>query len=256
VKTLIVLPTYNEADNIVEVLRRARAAAPAADVLVVDDASPDGTADLAETWAAEHDGVDGTGRVQVLRRSGKSGLGSAYKAGFATGLDQGYDVLVEMDCDLQHDPAVLPALIHPIEDGADLVIGSRYVQGGGAPNREASRTLLSRAGNVYAAAVLGLRVRDVSSGFRAFSAAALRRIDLDDVESDGFGFQIEMVYHLARAGARVVEVPIIFGDREAGESKMEGRIVIEALGLITGWAVRDRVVSPLRQRATGRSSTS
>src|SRR4051812_36911638 len=129
-----------------------------------------------------------------------------------------------------------------------VTIGSRYVEGGGAPDRELSRTLLSRAGNIYAAAVLGLRVRDVSSGFRAFSAAALRRIDLDAVESDGFGFQIEMVYHLARAGARVVEVPIIFADREAGESKMESRIVVEALGLITGWAVRDRVVTPLRQR--------
>jgi dolichol-phosphate mannosyltransferase len=252
VKTLIVLPTYNEADNIAEVLRRAHEAVPTADVLVVDDGSPDGTADLAEKWGAEHGGVGpGSGRVRVLRRAAKSGLGSAYKAGFRTGLDQGYDVLVEMDCDLQHDPSVLPALIHPVEDGADLVIGSRYVQGGGAPNREPSRTLLSRAGNVYAAAVLGLRVRDVSSGFRAFSAAALRRIDLDQVEADGFGFQIEMVYHLARAGARVVEVPIVFGDREAGESKMEGRIVVEALGLITGWAVRDRVVGPIRQRVTG-----
>jgi dolichol-phosphate mannosyltransferase len=243
VKTLIVLPTYNEADNVVEVLRQARAAAPDADVLVVDDGSPDGTADLAEKWGAEH------GQVQVMRRTEKNGLGAAYKAGFRAGLAQGYDVLVEMDCDLQHDPSVLPALIHPIEDGADLAIGSRYVQGGGAPTREASRTLISRVGNVYAASVLGLRVRDVSSGFRAFSAEALRRIDLDQVEADGFGFQIEMVYHLARSGARVVEVPIIFGDREAGESKMESRIVVEALGLITGWAVRDRVVKPLRQRA-------
>jgi dolichol-phosphate mannosyltransferase len=249
VKTLIVLPTYNEADNILEVLRRAREAAPGADVLVVDDGSPDGTADLAEKWGAQHGGV------QVLRRAAKSGLGSAYKAGFAAGLEQGYDVLVEMDCDLQHDPSVLPALIHPVEDGADLVIGSRYVQGGGAPNREPTRQLLSRAGNVYAAAVLGLRVRDVSSGFRAFSAKTLRRIDLADVEADGFGFQIEMVYHLARAGARVVEVPIIFGDREAGESKMESRIVVEALGLITGWAMRDRVVTPLKKRIAGRGPT-
>ena len=195
-KTLIVLPTYNEADNIVEALRRAREAAPEADALVVDDGSPDGTADIAEKWGAEHGGV------QVLRREAKSGLGSAYKAGFALGLDQGYDVLVEMDSDLQHDPAVLPALIHPIADGAELVIGSRYVQGGGAPNREASRQLLSRAGNVYAALVLGLKVRDVSSGYRAYSAEGLRRIDLSKIEADGFGFQIEMVYHLAPAGAR------------------------------------------------------
>jgi dolichol-phosphate mannosyltransferase len=242
VKTLIVVPTYNEAENICEAMRRARAAAPEADILVVDDGSPDGTADLAEKWGEQHGGV------QVMRRQGKGGLGSAYKAGFRSGLEQGYDVIVEMDSDLQHDPAVLPALIHPVEDGADLVIGSRYVQGGGAPDRELSRTLLSRVGNIYAAAVLGLRVRDVSSGFRAFSATALRRIDLDAVESDGFGFQIEMVYHLARTGARVVEVPIIFADREAGESKMESKIVVEALGLITGWAVRDRVVTPLRQR--------
>jgi dolichol-phosphate mannosyltransferase len=242
VKTLIVLPTYNEADNIVEALRRAREAAPEADALVVDDGSPDGTADIAEKWGAEHGGV------QVLRRAAKSGLGSAYKAGFALGLEQGYDVLVEMDSDLQHDPAVLPALIHPVEDGADLVIGSRYVQGGGAPNREATRQLLSRAGNVYAALVLGLKVRDVSSGYRAYSAEGLRRIDMAKIEADGFGFQIEMVYHLAQAGARVVEVPIIFHEREHGTSKMESRIVLEALGLITGWAVQDRVVDPVKRR--------
>src|SRR4051812_32490327 len=161
---MVVLPTYNEAENILVVLDKIREASSELDVLVVDDGSPDGTADLAEKWGAEN------GSVQVLRRTEKSGLGSAYRAGFAEGLRQGYDILIEMDSDLQHDPAMLPALVHAVEDGADLAIGSRYVPGGSVPGWKKSRRFISQGGNIYAAMVLGLHVRDLTAGFRAYSA--------------------------------------------------------------------------------------
>jgi len=238
-KPLVVLPTYNEAENITEVLDLVRAAVPEADVLVVDDASPDGTAELAERWGRQHGGV------QVLRRAGKMGLGSAYRAGFARGLEQGYGVLVEMDSDLQHDPAMLPALIHAVEDGADLAIGSRYVPGGQVPGWTWSRRFISQGGNLYAAVVLGMHVRDSTAGFRAYSADALRRLDLEAIRADGYGFQIEMAYSVSRQGGRIVEVPITFGDRQRGTSKMSGRIVVEALLLVTWWGVRDRLLAPL-----------
>jgi len=240
-KPLVVLPTYNEAENILEVLQRVREAAPQADVLVIDDGSPDGTADMAERWGVEHGGG-----VQVLRRAEKSGLGSAYRAGFAAGLDQGYQILIEMDSDLQHDPAMLPALIHAVEDGADLAIGSRYVPGGEIPGWKFSRRMISQAGNVYAGLVLGLQVRDATAGFRAYRDDALRRIDLQDIKADGYGFQIEMAYSVKRNGGRIVEVPITFGERERGESKMSSRIVFEALWLVTWWGLRDRVFKPVR----------
>ncbi len=236
-KPLIVLPTYNEAENILEVLERVREAVPEADVLVVDDGSPDGTADLAEGWGREHGGG-----VSVLRRASKSGLGSAYRAGFAQGLDLGYDALVEMDSDLQHDPAALPALLSAVDSGADLAIGSRYVPGGAIPDWPKHREYLSRGGNRYAAFLLGLQVRDATAGFRCYSAAMLSRIDLDQVAADGYGFQIEMAYAVARRGGRIVEVPIRFTDRVRGTSKMSGKIVFEALGLVTWWAIRDRVL--------------
>jgi dolichol-phosphate mannosyltransferase len=238
-KPLVVLPTYNEAENIIEVLSRARAAAPEADLLVVDDGSPDGTGDLAEKWGAEHGGV------QVLRRAAKSGLGSAYRAGFALGLEQGYDVLIEMDSDLQHDPAMLPALIHAVGDGADLAIGSRYVPGGQVPEWKLSRRMISQGGNLYAGTVLGMHVRDATAGFRAYSAAALRQIDLPTIRADGYGFQIEMAYSVNGNGGRIVEVPITFGERQRGASKMSSRIVVEALVLVTWWGVRDRVLRPV-----------
>lgn len=241
VKPLVVLPTYNEAANIVEVLELVRAAVPEADVLVVDDGSPDGTADLAEGWGADHGGV------AVLRRSGKQGLGSAYRAGFARGLEEGYGVLVEMDSDLQHDPAMLPALIHAVDDGADLAIGSRYVPGGAVPGWKLSRRVISQGGNIYAALVLGMHVRDATAGFRAYSADALRGIDLGNIRADGYGFQIEMAYTVDRNGGRIVEVPITFGERTRGESKMATRIVVEALLLVTWWGLRDRVVRPVRR---------
>jgi glycosyltransferase involved in cell wall biosynthesis len=242
VKPLIVLPTYNEAENIVEVLERVREAVPEADVLVVDDGSPDGTADLAERWGAAHGGG-----VAVLRRASKSGLGSAYRAGFAVGLAQGYDALIEMDSDLSHDPAALPALISAVDNGADLAIGSRYVPGGAIPAWPKHREWLSRGGNRYAALLLGLQVRDATAGFRCYAASMLSRIDLEDVAADGYGFQIEMAYAVAGRGGRIVEVPITFTDRVRGTSKMSGRIVVEALVLVTWWAVRDRVLRRTRR---------
>ncbi len=235
-RTLVVLPTYQEADNIAEVLRQLRAAVPSADVLVVDDSSPDGTAAMAKAIAHE------LGHIDVLVRPGKSGLGSAYRAGFTEGLARGYDVLVEMDSDLSHDPARLPALLRAVDAGADLALGSRYVPGGLIPNWPFHRRFLSRAGNRYAAAVLGLAVRDATSGFRAYRADALRRIDLGSVRADGYGFQIEMAYRVVAAGGEIVELPIEFVDREKGTSKMSFRIIAEALLLVTWWGIRDRVV--------------
>ncbi|MCB1007135.1 MAG: polyprenol monophosphomannose synthase [Acidimicrobiales bacterium] len=241
-RALIVLPTYNEAENIDEVLRRTRAAVPDADVLVVDDGSPDGTADLADALGDE------LGRVQVMRRTEKNGLGAAYRAGFRWGLDEGYEALVEMDSDLSHDPAALPTLLTALDLAADLVIGSRYVPGGSIPEWSWHRRALSRWGNRYAAGLLGLAVNDATAGYRAYRASMLRQIDLDQVVADGYGFQIEMTYQVVERGGRIVEVPIAFTDRVRGTSKMSGRIVVEALGLVTWWAVRDRLLGGARRR--------
>jgi dolichol-phosphate mannosyltransferase len=230
VRPLVVLPTYNEASNVEEALRRVRAAAPMADVLVVDDGSPDGTADLAESLDRQ------LGGIFVLRRAAKSGLGNAYRAGFRWGLERGYDAFVEMDADLSHDPAAVPDLLAGLED-ANLVIGSRYVPGGSIPAWGLHRRLLSEVGNRYAALMLGMTVKDLTSGFRAYDSGTLRAIDLDAVRSDGYGFQIEMAYQASRAGRRMVEVPIRFVDRERGESKMSMRIVVEALLLVTQWGL-------------------
>jgi len=236
VRPLVVLPTYNEALNIEEVLGKVRAAVPDAQILVVDDGSPDGTADLAEELGRE------LGNVSVLRRPAKAGLGSAYRAGFREGIARGLDVMIEMDSDLSHDPAALPALLAAIDDGADLVIGSRYVPGGTIPNWRLHRRLLSRWGNRYAGFVLALPVRDATAGYRAYRAEALSKIDLDAVKADGYGFQIEMAYAVRRNGGRIVEVPISFKDRVRGTSKMSGKIVVEALALVTWWGIRDRIL--------------
>jgi len=236
VRPLVVLPTYNEALNIAEVLGKVRAAVPDAQILVVDDGSPDGTADLAEELGRD------LGNVSVLRRPGKAGLGSAYRAGFREGLARGLDVMIEMDSDLSHDPAALPSLLAAIDDGADLVIGSRYVPGGTIPNWRLHRRILSRWGNRYAGLVLGLPVHDATAGYRAYRAEALSKIDLDAVKADGYGFQIEMAYAVQRNGGRIVEVPISFKDRVRGTSKMSGKIIVEALALVTWWGIRDRVL--------------
>ncbi|HLI15376.1 MAG TPA: polyprenol monophosphomannose synthase [Acidimicrobiales bacterium] len=244
-RVLVVLPTYNERENITEVLQAVRAALPEADVLVVDDSSPDGTAELAEKAAAE------LGGIEVLSRPAKEGLGPAYRAGFALGLARGYDAFVEMDSDFSHDPAALPALVAPIERGAGLVVGSRYVAGGEIPNWSWSRRLLSRLGNYYAKAVLALGVEDSTSGFRVYAADVLRAIDLASVRADGYGFQIEMTYRALRAGARVVEVPIRFVDRVEGTSKMSLHTVVEALALVTAFGLR-RLVPRRRRRSSAR----
>jgi dolichol-phosphate mannosyltransferase len=208
------------------VLHLVRQVEPTADVLVVDDGSPDGTADAAEQVGKE------LGQIQVLRRTAKSGLGDAYKAGFRWGLDRGYDALLEMDADLSHDPAAIPTLLRFLEDH-DLVIGSRYVPGGSVPKWGFHRRLISWAGNRYSSLALALDVHDMTSGFRAFRADIIRYIDLDAVEADGYGFQIEMAFLVSVAGGRIIETPIRFVDRREGQSKMSSAIALEALVLVT-----------------------
>ena len=230
-RVLVIVPTYNEIENIARVIEKVEAALPDAGILVVDDGSPDGTADLVESLRG------GSADLQLLRRRSKSGLGSAYRAGFAWGMERGYDVMVEMDADLSHDPGALPGLIAPIGQGHEVSIGSRYVPGGSIPKWKFHRYLLSRGGNRYASAVLGLGVADSTAGFRAYAATVLSRIALDKVRAEGYGFQIEMTYRAKQAGASIVEVPIRFVDREMGESKMSSAIVIEALGLVTWWGL-------------------
>jgi len=234
-RPLIVLPTYNEAENIADVLRRARAAVPDAGILVVDDSSPDGTADVARAAAGE------IGNLDILSRPRKSGLGSAYRDGFKWGRARGFDVLIEMDSDFSHDPADLPRLLKGIDDGADLVIGSRYVPGGEIPHWPWHRRALSKYGNLYSARMLRLDVRDVTAGYRAYRGEILSRIDIEAVRAEGYGFQVEMTYFVAQLGGRIVEIPIKFVDRVRGTSKMSSNIVVEAMALVTWWGIRDRV---------------
>lgn len=238
---LVVLPTYNEAGNIDTVLRLVRKAVPDATLLVVDDGSPDGTAKLAEETGSE------IGGVEVMIRAAKSGLGSAYREGFAWGLERGFDAFVEIDSDLSHDPASIPSLLAPLADGYEVVIGSRYVLGGSIPAWSWHRRLLSKGGNLYSSALLGLHVADSTAGFRAYAASLLRRIELETVRADSYGFQIEMTYRAVRHGARVKEVPIRFVDRVEGTSKMSFYTVAEALALVTLWGVRRAV-----HKVTGR----
>ena len=243
---LVVIPTYQEADNISVVLARVRAAVPEAAVLVVDDGSPDGTADLAEAAGRE------VGRVNVLRRASKDGLGNAYRAGFALGIEQGHDVLVAMDADLSHDPADVPRLLAAVGAGAGLAIGSRYVPGGQTPHWPVHRRMLSRWGNRYAGLALRLQVHDATAGFRAYTAELLEAIDYQGTDAEGYAFQVEMTYRVSQSGHRIEEVPICFSDRVRGTSKMSGRIVAEAMSLVTWWAIRDRITGQLRARS-GRS---
>jgi dolichol-phosphate mannosyltransferase len=243
-RPLVVIPTYNEAENIERMLHRIHECLPGAGVLVVDDGSPDGTADLVKAVAAE------LPDVHLLSRTSKSGLGSAYRAGFAWGLERGYDACIEIDADFSHDPAALPTLVAPLEEGFDVAIGSRYVEGGSIPNWAWHRHLLSRGGNAYASALLGLGVADSTAGYRAYSARILRQLDLDKIRAEGYGFQIEMTYRASLHGATITEVPISFVDRAAGESKMSSFIVVEALGLVTWWGL-GRIVRPLQRALTG-----
>ena len=229
-RTLVVLPTYNEILNIEPMLRTLRDVVPEASILVVDDGSPDGTAARARQLAEE------LGSVSILERPAKSGLGGAYRAGFAWGIERGFDHFVEIDCDFSHDPHALPALLAAATEH-DVVIGSRYVRGGTIPKWSLVRLLLSRGGNQYASLLLGLGVKDSTAGYRVYSDRALRLIDYRTVTADGYGFQIEMTFRARRAGATIVEVPISFTDRTRGESKMSSAIVVEALLLVTKWAV-------------------
>jgi dolichol-phosphate mannosyltransferase len=235
VRTLVMTPTYDEAPNIEEMLRRTRAAMPDADILVLDDNSPDGTADIVERVGNE------LGRISVMRRPRKQGLGVAYRAGMTEGLAQGYDVICHLDADLSHDPAMVPVLVDTLVAGrADLVIGSRYVPGGSIPHWPWFRRALSRFGNRYAGAVLGTSVRDNTSGFRAYRAETLKDIDYASTRSKGYGFSIETAYRVWMTGGRVVEAPIAFTDRVHGYSKMSLAVAVEELILVTWWGIRDR----------------
>jgi len=244
VPVTVVVPTYDEADNIVELLTRVRRALPHAQILVVDDASPDGTAELVDTAAAQLGGG-----IRVLRREGKQGLGAAYRAGFAEALAGGATVCVQMDADLSHDPGDLPALVSPLDHGADACLGSRYVPGGVIHDWPASRRWLSRWGNRYAAGMLGLAVNDATSGYRAYTAAALERMVYTTVTADGYGFQVEMTHRLVRAGGRIVEIPITFRDRVRGQSKLSYRIIGEAFRLVMCLAWRDLCIRRRRRRS-------
>jgi glycosyltransferase involved in cell wall biosynthesis len=244
VRAVAVVPTYNEAENIVTLCRAIRAAAPDLGILVVDDNSPDGTADLAEEVARE------IGDVEVLRRTEKSGLGAAYRAGMRAAIDRGAEICIQIDADLSHDPAALPALVSAVEHGADLALGSRYVPGGITENWPRRRRWLSRWGNRYAAAVLGLAVNDATGGYRAYSTRALvDLVDFETVRAEGYGFQIEMTHRVVRAGGRIVEIPITFRDREEGRSKMSHDIVNEAFTLVLRLWAQDRKGRKERRRA-------
>lgn len=236
-RVLVVIPTYREAENIGALLRELRAVVPDADLLIVDDASPDGTAEAAREVEAD------LGRVEVLERPAKDGLGRAYRAGFGWGLERGYEVLVSMDADFSHDPAALPALLEAVTNGAGLAIGSRYVPGGSIPDWPIHRRALSRYGNRYASTLLGVQVKDLTSGYRAYRAEALQAVYRREVKTGGYGALIEMAYRAIRAGAVVTEVPISFVDRQLGESKMSGAIAFETLWQVTRMGVRDRLLA-------------
>jgi len=236
-RSVVVLPTYNEADNIDRFLRAVRKAAPDTDVLVVDDGSPDGTGPLAQRLADE------LGRIEVLNRPGKSGLGSAYRDGFAQVLESGgYDIVVSMDADMSHDPDRIPEFIRLVADGADLVIGSRYVTGGGTTDWPVRRQLLSKWGNMYTRTILGVPSRDCTSGYRAYRATALASIDPTSTSAEGYAFLTELVRRLASKGSVIIESPIIFRDRTEGKSKMSGRIIVESMLLVTRWGLGDRLL--------------
>jgi dolichol-phosphate mannosyltransferase len=247
---LVVIPTYNERDNLEPLLTRLHAVVPAADALVVDDGSPDGTGELADKLAADDP------RVRVLHRPAKAGLGAAYLAGFAMALEGGYGVVVEMDADGSHAPEDLPALLAALSgrdggEGADIVLGSRYVRGGQVLNWPAYRNWISRGGNLYSRLALGVSVRDITGGYRVFRREVLETLQLAEVASQGYCFQVDLAWRALQAGFRIVEVPITFTERERGASKMSNAIVAEAFWKVTQWGVarhRDR----LRRRFTRR----
>ena len=228
-RACVVLPTYNELENLPLILPAILAAAPEVDVLVVDDNSPDGTGRAADAWAAKEP------RVRVLHRPRKEGLGRAYLAGFAEALERGYGLVLEMDADFSHDPDRLPALLDAARE-SDLVLGSRYVRGGGTVHWGLGRRALSRSGSLYARTILGVPIADLTGGFKCFRRETLQALDLRTVRSTGYAFQIELTYRAFRRGFRIREVPIVFADRRVGKSKMTRRIVFEALWMV--WKIR------------------
>jgi dolichol-phosphate mannosyltransferase len=244
-RVCVCIPTYNEAENIESIVRRTRAAVPDAHVLVLDDASPDGTGAMADRLAADDE------QVAVVHRSTKRGLGAAYLDGFRWALDRGFDVVVEMDADGSHAPEELPRLLSALRT-ADVVLGSRWVSGGEVRNWPASRMALSRGGNAYVRVALGIPLRDATGGYRAYRSTVLKELPLDEVASQGYCFQVDLVWRALRSGFEVVEVPITFVEREYGTSKMSRRIVAEALWRVTGWAVtargRSRSATPRKER--------
>ena len=250
-RVVMVVPTYNEVDNIAEVVGRTRAALPDADVLVVDDSSPDGTGDVADRLAAADP------QVHVVHRTTKEGLGAAYLHGFRVALAAGYDVGGEMDADGSHQPEQLPAMLRALED-ADLVLGSRWVPGGAVVNWPWTRLALSRGGNLYTRLLLGIPVHDATGGFRLFRRTTLEKIDLDAVQSVGYCFQADLAWRVVEAGLRVTEVPISFVERTRGQSKMTPDVAVESLRRITLWGLRERrrqafdVLSRVRDRHHGK----
>lgn len=229
-RILIVVPTYNERDNLPIVVDAVFAIRPETHILVVDDASPDGTGRLADEIAARDS------RVHVVHRAGKRGLGTAYVEGFQWGLDQAYEVFVEMDADMSHDPRYLSPLLAALDDGADVAVGSRNIPDGGVEGWGIGRQFLSKGGSLYSRIVLGVNVRDLTTGFKAYKRHALEMIDLKSVRSNGYSFQIETTYRALRKGLRVVEIPIVFVDRRVGQSKMSRKIFAEAVGVV--WKLR------------------
>jgi dolichol-phosphate mannosyltransferase len=225
-KVLIVIPTYNERDNIQALVRSALEQLPRAHILIVDDASPDGTGEIA-------DGLrDADPRIRVIHRPGKLGLGTAYIAGFRYGLARDYSYMIEMDADFSHDPKYLPRLLERAEDGADLVLGSRYIDGGGVENWGILRRFVSQGGSLYARSILGVKIRDLTGGFKCFRRRVLETLDLAAIRSEGYSFQIEMTYRAIREGFIVDEVPIVFVDRRVGQSKMSRSIFMEAVWMV------------------------
>lgn len=247
-RVAVLVPTYNERDNLPRVVARLRSSAPEADIFVLDDNSPDGTGAVADELAA------GDPRIRVVHRAGKEGLGRAYLAGFAIAVDEGYDAAVEIDADGSHQPEQLPSLLAALAD-ADVVIGARWVRGGEVRNWPAHRKVLSVGANLYTKVLLGMRVNDATAGYRAYRTSALRTMGLERVESQGYCFQIDLTLRAVRAGLTVVEVPITFVEREVGVSKMGQDIVREALTSVTKWGIEHRAAQlrSLVHRATGRS---
>jgi len=247
-RAVVVVPTYDEAENIGDLLAAIRASVPEADVLVVDDSSPDGTADLAEKAAAD------LSAIEVLRRPVKDGLGNAYREAFGRAIDGGYDVIVTLDADFSHDPAVIPVLIDLVEHGADLAVGSRYVAGGATPNWPRYRLALSRYGNHYAGWMLGLSLRDATSGFRAYRADLLRDIRYETTRSDGYAFMTELAYRASAYRAEVREHPITFTDRTRGASKMSAFVIVESMLRVTWWGGKLRLRQSKEKRSARRSA--